>query len=87
MIDRAALLALALACACAGEGDGASATETAATTSEATTPACLISCETADHCPEPGMVCVPCPEPFVSACDAFDAYPSSEPRICAWPDP
>lgn len=49
--------------------------------------ACLILCNEPADCPEPGMVCVPCPEPFRAACEAFSGWTETGPNLCAWPDP
>jgi hypothetical protein len=46
---------------------------------------CLIMCGTAEHCPDPGMVCVTCPAPYTSACAALWVYSEKGPKICAWP--
>lgn len=48
--------------------------------------ACLIMCEDAAGCPDPGMVCVTCPEPFLSACENLWYFTIGKgPNICAWP--
>jgi hypothetical protein len=46
---------------------------------------CLILCGDASHCPDPGMVCVACPEHYKMACDAFWMVAETGPNICAWP--
>lgn len=46
---------------------------------------CLILCGDASHCPDPGMVCVACPEHYKQACDAFWMVAETGPNICAWP--
>ncbi|MCB9706939.1 MAG: hypothetical protein H6711_34155 [Myxococcales bacterium] len=48
--------------------------------------ACLILCDDASQCPSEGMVCVPCPEPFAYACNAFGGYTQTGPNLCAWPE-
>lgn len=53
--------------------------------SETTPGVCLIMCGTVAHCPDPGMVCVPCPEPYTSACEGLWVYAETGPKICAWP--
>lgn len=49
--------------------------------------ACLILCDEPANCPEVGMVCVPCPEPFRAACEALSGWAQTGPNLCAWPDP
>ncbi len=46
---------------------------------------CLIMCEVAADCPDLGMVCVTCPEPFVFACENLWYFGGAGPNICAWP--
>lgn len=46
---------------------------------------CLIMCSEDSPCPDPAMICVPCPEPFVTACTALSPITGQD--ICAWPDP
>lgn len=46
---------------------------------------CLIMCGVAADCPDPGMVCVVCPEPYKQACDTLWGFAGVGPNICAWP--
>ena len=46
---------------------------------------CLITCGEVSDCPDPGMLCVTCPEPFKSACDGLWGSAEKGPNICAWP--
>lgn len=46
---------------------------------------CLIMCEATADCPDPGMVCVACPAPFMTACEALWVFSETGPNICAWP--
>jgi len=46
---------------------------------------CLIMCGDTTDCPDPGMVCVTCPEPFQAACNALWPFSETGPNICAWP--
>jgi len=47
---------------------------------------CLIMCEDMSDCPDPGMVCVACPEPFLGACNGLWGFNGTGPNICAWPE-
>lgn len=50
------------------------------------TPAvCLILCDVDAHCPDPGMRCVDCPEPFSLACHSLWGWTGTGPRLCVWP--
>ncbi len=42
---------------------------------------CVITCTTADDCPAPEMVCLPCPETY----DTCDFISGKGPWMCAWP--
>jgi len=46
---------------------------------------CLIRCGDAAPCPDPKMLCVACPEPFVFACASFADWPDGGPGMCIWP--
>lgn len=46
---------------------------------------CLIMCAGDVDCPAPGMVCVPCPAQYQSACDNLWGFTEKGPNICAWP--
>ncbi len=52
---------------------------------------CIISCTTDADCPDPEMVCRPCPEPFVHACTSLGYWGAPEtpynwgPDMCTWP--
>ncbi len=48
---------------------------------------CLITCGDASHCPDPGMVCVTCPDLYKYACDSLWQFAGTGPNICAWPGP
>lgn len=46
---------------------------------------CLLMCDVDADCPDPGMRCVACPEPFASACTNLWAFSELGPRMCVWP--
>src|SRR5690606_19564164 len=55
-------------------------------------PVCIIPCTTDDQCPDPGMVCRPCPAPFDAHCHALGQVPAEAgfnfgPHMCTWADP
>jgi hypothetical protein len=50
---------------------------------------CILGCATAADCPAPGMICVPCPEPFTQGCSGLNpvlGFAGSD-SMCAWPNP
>jgi len=42
-------------------------------------------CAEDSHCPDPGMVCVACPERYKAACDSLWVFTEKGRDICAWP--
>ena len=46
---------------------------------------CLIMCGEDSHCPDPGMVCVACPEQYKGDCDNLWVFTEKGRDICAWP--
>ena len=52
---------------------------------EHTNAMCLIMCAEDSHCPDPGMVCVACPERYKAACDNLWVFTEKGRDICAWP--
>ncbi len=47
---------------------------------------CLILCAMDEECPEAGMVCAPCPEPYTGTCVGLAEYVGTGTSMCAWPD-
>ncbi len=46
---------------------------------------CLIMCGEDSHCPDPGMVCVACPEQYKGHCHNLWVFTEKGENICAWP--